>query len=109
MLKKSSCLAPALNVTKFIIVTDMSETQQTHLCSQFGEQKLMLSSSFRHEQIQNCQRNYFCHTLLCYLSRTQRLNKPTSEAGVLIKGSCLARALVVTKFIKIRDVILVTL
>ncbi len=40
-------------------------------------------------------------------------NKPASglgfKAGVLNKGSCLARALGVTKFINMRDMILVTL
>ncbi len=37
------------------------------------------------------------------------INKPTSEAGLLNRGSCLARALGVTKFINKRDMILVTL
>jgi hypothetical protein len=35
----------------------------------FVEQKLMLSSSFRFDKINNCQRFDFSHTLLCYLSR----------------------------------------
>ncbi len=37
------------------------------------------------------------------------LNKLASEAGLLNIGSCLARALGVTKFINIRDIILVSL
>ncbi len=36
-------------------------------------------------------------------------NKQTPEAGLLDKDSCLARALGVTKFINIRDMILFTL
>jgi hypothetical protein len=36
-------------------------------------------------------------------------NKLTTEAGLLNEGSCLARALGVTKFIRIRDMIVVTL
>jgi hypothetical protein len=37
------------------------------------------------------------------------INKPASEAGMLTKSSCLGRALGVTKFINMRDMILVTL
>jgi hypothetical protein len=37
---------------------------------QFVEQNLMLSSSFRRDQIYNGHRYYFGHTLLCYLSWT---------------------------------------
>jgi hypothetical protein len=63
---KSSCLAQTLGVTKFIFVTDMIwvtlfvllnmylDIQQTHLRGQFVEQKLMLSSNFRCDQIHNC-------------------------------------------------------
>ena len=36
-------------------------------------------------------------------------NKPASEAGLLNKGLCLARALGVTKFVDVRDMILVML
>jgi hypothetical protein len=36
-------------------------------------------------------------------------NKPTAEASLLNKSSCLVAALGVTKFTKLRDVILVTL
>jgi hypothetical protein len=36
-------------------------------------------------------------------------SNPVPEAGLLTKGSCLARASGVTKFIEIRDMILVTL
>ncbi len=36
-------------------------------------------------------------------------NKPTTEAGLLIKGSCLALALGLTKIISTRYMILVTL
>jgi hypothetical protein len=36
----------------------------------FVEQKLMLNSSFRCDQIHDCQRYDFGHTLLCYLSLT---------------------------------------
>ncbi len=45
---------------------------------QFVEQKLGPSTSFRCDQIQNCHRYYFGHTLLCCLSRAQMFNKPTS-------------------------------
>jgi hypothetical protein len=37
------------------------------------------------------------------------LNKPTSEASLLNKNSCLAPALGVAKFIIIKDMILITL
>jgi hypothetical protein len=36
-------------------------------------------------------------------------NKPTSETGLLNESSCLARALGVTEFINVRDLILITL
>jgi hypothetical protein len=36
-------------------------------------------------------------------------NKPTSEAGLLNKSSCLAPALGVTKFLIVTDMILITL
>ncbi len=43
----------------------------------------------------------FGHTLLCCLSMTQMFNKLASEAGLLNKSLCLARALGVTKFMPI--------
>ncbi len=49
----------------------------------FVEQKLLLSLSFRRDQIYKRQRYDFGHTLLRYLSRTWVFNKPTSEAGSL--------------------------
>ncbi len=48
------------------------------LRGQFVEQKLMLSSSFRRDQIYKDERYNFGHTLLCYLSRTWMFYKPTS-------------------------------
>jgi hypothetical protein len=81
-LNKSSCLAPALGVSKFIIITNMImvtivvllksdlDAQQTHLRGQFVEKRLVLSSSFRCNQINYCERYDFDHTLLCYLSPT---------------------------------------
>ncbi len=48
------------------------------LRGQFVEQKLMLSSSFRRDQIYKDERYDFGHTLLCYLSRTFMFNKSTS-------------------------------
>jgi hypothetical protein len=38
--------------------------------------RLMLSSSFRCDQIHKYEINDFGHTLLCYLSRTKMFNKP---------------------------------
>jgi hypothetical protein len=46
----------------------------------FVEQNLMLSSSFRCDQIYNCQSYDFDHALFCYLSLTLMYNKPTSVA-----------------------------
>ncbi len=46
---------------------------------QFVEEKLMLSCSFRCGQQYDNHSYDFGHTLLCYLSLTQMLNKPTSE------------------------------
>jgi len=43
----------------------------------FVEQKLMLSSNFRCDQIHNCHWYDLGHTLLWYLSQTQMFNKPT--------------------------------
>ncbi len=37
-------------------------------CGQFVEQQLMLSSSFRRDQIYKCRRYDFGHILLCYYS-----------------------------------------
>jgi hypothetical protein len=68
----------------------------------------MLSSSFRCDQIHNRHRYHLGHTLLCYLSRTLMFNEPASEAGLLNKRSCLAPALVVTKFIIVGDMSLVS-
>ncbi len=67
--------------------------------------------SFRRDQIYEYERYDFGHTLLCYLSLTYMFHKPTpvTKAGYLNKGSCLARVLGVTKFMNMRDMILVTL
>ncbi len=43
----------------------------------FVEQKFLLSSSFRCEQICNFDKYGFGHTLFCYLSQSQKFNKPT--------------------------------
>ncbi len=48
------------------------------LRGQFVEQKLMLSSSFRRDQIYKYERYDFGHTVLCYLSQTWMFNKLTS-------------------------------
>jgi hypothetical protein len=45
----------------------------------FVEHRLMLSSSFRCDQIQNCHWHDLANTLLCYLSLTYMFNKPTSS------------------------------
>ncbi len=71
------------------------------LRGRFVEQKLMLSSNFRCDQIHKNKRYGFGHTLLCYLN--------VAEGSLLNKSSCLARALDVTKFITIRDMVLVAL
>jgi hypothetical protein len=49
------------------------------------------------------------HTLLSYSSFNCMFNKPTLEASLLNKGSRLAPALGVTKFIIVIDTTLVTL
>jgi len=49
----------------------MSFVQQASLRGQFVESMLMHSSSFRCDQIYNCQIYNFGHTLLCYLSLQQ--------------------------------------
>jgi hypothetical protein len=74
------------------------DVQQTHCSSRFVEQKLMLGSYFRRDQIHNGHWKGFSHTLLCYLLWTWMFHKPTAEAGLLNKSSCLARTLGVTKF-----------
>ena len=45
----------------------------------FVKRRLVLSSSFRSDQIYKYERYDFGHTLLCYLSRTWMFNKPVSE------------------------------
>jgi hypothetical protein len=61
--------------------------EQTHLQSikisfsnrgRFVEQKLLLSCSFRCDQIHNNNIYEFCHTLLCCQRWTWMFNKPTS-------------------------------
>ena len=47
--------------------------------------RLMLSSSFRCDQIYKYEIYNSGHTLLCSLSPTQMFNKPYSEAGLLNK------------------------
>ncbi len=48
------------------------------LRGQFAEQKLVLCSSFRCDQIYLCRSYDFVHILLCLLSQTLMLNEPTS-------------------------------
>jgi hypothetical protein len=48
----------------------MFNKRTSELRGQFVEQKLMLSSNFRCDQIYKYQRYDLGHTLLCYLSQT---------------------------------------
>jgi hypothetical protein len=50
--------------------------QRTSSNSLFAEQKLMISSGFRWEQIYNCQIYDFDNTLLCYLIPAYMFKKP---------------------------------
>jgi hypothetical protein len=82
-LNKSSCLAQALVLTKFIIYISMNLV--TICCaalirgkwitifgwSLFAEQKLMLNSTFSLDQIHNRHCHEFGHTLLCYFDVQQ--------------------------------------
>ncbi len=54
----------------------------------FVERKLMISSSLRCDQSQKCHRYVFGHTLLCYLSWTRMLNKPTSANLFVTLAKC---------------------
>ncbi len=47
---------------------------------QFFEHMVMLSSSFRSDQINEYEPYDFGHTLLCYLCKPYMYNKPTSKA-----------------------------
>ncbi len=87
----SSCLAHDFGVTKFIFATDIIlvtlccatkvqlrcsakapalsvnshlDVQQTHIRGRYVEQKLMLSSNFRCDQIHNCHWYDFGHTVV---------------------------------------------
>ena len=72
--------------------------------------RLMLSSSFRCDQIYKYKIYNFGHTLLCYLSPTEMFNELASgKVDLLNRSSCLAPALGVTKFMIVIDMILVTL
>jgi len=86
-LNKSSRLAPALDVTKLItliqahfvvLLNSDLEVKQIGFWGQFAEQKLVLSSNFRCDQIYKNGGYDFGHTLLCYLSLTKMFNKPTT-------------------------------
>ena len=70
---------------------------------------IMLSLSFRCDQIYMYEICDFGHTLLCYLSQTQMFDKFSPQANLLNESSCLAPPLGVTKNIIIRHVILVIL
>jgi hypothetical protein len=89
-----SKLVPALHVTIIVSVTINNMVTlfvplksdlvapHTHLSGQFVEQNFMLSSSI------TCDHNYICDnyelvlTLLCHLSQTWILNKPTSVTSL---------------------------
>jgi hypothetical protein len=73
----SSCLGPPLGMTKFIIVTGLilvmlycancvrlKMFNKPISEARFVEQRLMLSSTFRHDQIHNCHSSDFGLTLL---------------------------------------------
>ncbi len=80
LLNKSSCLAAALAVAKFMTIVAMNlvtlcgvvqvRVRCSTNCGRFVELKLALSSSFRCDRIQNCRRYDFGCTLLCYSSQT---------------------------------------
>jgi hypothetical protein len=62
-----------------LVICGFSACISICICQQrFVEQMLMLSSSFRRDQIYKCQRYNFGHTLICYLSPDLMFNKPTS-------------------------------
>jgi hypothetical protein len=52
----------------------------------FVGRRLVLSLSFRCDQIHICHRYDFSRTLLCYLSRTWMFNKPTSAFSWMLCG-----------------------
>ncbi len=88
-----------------VLLMSNLDAQQTHLRGQFFEKMFILGCG----QINNCHSCESGHTLLCYLCHTQMLNKPTSDASLLNKSSCLVAALGVAKLIAIIYLNLVTL
>ncbi len=80
------CSLPILSTKQFRIQRPFKVELSLSFCSmnwslasQFVGQKLMLSSSFRCDQIYKCQRYDFGPTQLGYISHTYMFNKPTSE------------------------------
>ncbi len=63
----------------FLIMVSLRSLPTNIAWGRFVEQKLMLSSNFRCDQIFNNHCYVFGHTLLCYLSPTWMFNKPTSD------------------------------
>jgi len=50
-------------------LVQLTSSLRQHIEGRFVEQMLLLSLSFRCDQIYKCERNDFGHTLLCYLSQ----------------------------------------
>ncbi len=62
-------------LTILILDRVISQTLIIKTYGRFVDQKLMLSTSFSHDQIHNCRKYDFGHTLLSYLSPTWTFNK----------------------------------
>ncbi len=74
--KHSSLLRKFINYTKKVY--NIGPSHQNLTIFQLLNKKLLLSSSFRCDQIHSCQRHNFGPTLLCYFSQTLVFNSPLS-------------------------------
>ncbi len=98
MLNKRSCLAAALSVTKSVtmismyLVTLCCATEVWLGCSTNPPlYVVMLSCSFKCDQIYNNNSYVFGHTSLCYLSMAWMFNKPTSVELHAFRITCSKR------------------
>ncbi len=87
------------------------DVQETHLLGQFAKQMLKLNHTFRYGQIHICQRYYFGHTVVYFMSdlKIQEPLPPPIWGRSVEKSSSLVAALGVTKLITIKFMTLVTL
>ncbi len=78
---------------RHLAVAPRSGAKQNFYCTEAGllNKRLMLSSSFRCDQIYKYKIYNFGHTLLCYLSPTQMFNELASVYYITLNSKCEAQ------------------